>query len=137
MPRYRAGSISATLGPVVAPTVRRTKAPTEQDCATDPLCCAPLSGAALARGDAERLGRVLKALADPARLQLMSLLLAAPGGEVCVADLVPALELSQPTVSHHLRVLHDAGLLRRERRASWVWYSVVDERLDEIRTLLS
>lgn len=91
---------------------------------------------ALDRGDAERLARVLKALADPARLQLVSLLLAAPGGEVCVADLVGALQLSQPTVSHHLRVLHDAGLLRREPRGSWVWYSVAGDRLEEIRAFL-
>ncbi len=111
-------------------------APTEPGCAADPLCCTPLSEAALSRVDAGRLAQVLKALADPGRLQLMSLLLAAPGGEVCVADLVQALQLSQPTVSHHLRVLHDAGLLRRERRGSWVWYSVADERLDEVRALL-
>ena len=121
---------------VSAPSIRRIKAPTEPDCAADALCCAPLSQAALNRVDAQRLAQVLKALADPGRLQLVSLLLAAPGGEVCVADLVEALQLSQPTVSHHLRVLHDAGLLRRERRGSWVWYSVADERLDELRTLL-
>lgn len=121
---------------MAAPSAHRTKAPTEPDCAEDPLCCAPLSAAALSRVDADRLARVLKALADPGRLQLVSLLLAAPGGEVCVADLVNALRLSQPTVSHHLRVLHDAGLLRRERRGSWAWYSVADERLDEVRALL-
>jgi ArsR family transcriptional regulator, arsenate/arsenite/antimonite-responsive transcriptional repressor len=119
-----------------APPLRRTKAPSELDCAADPLCCAPLSGAALARDDARRLAQVLKALADPARLQVISLIRAAPGGEVCVADLVRELDLSQPTVSHHLRVLHDAGLLRRERRGSWVWYAVSDERVEEIRRLL-
>lgn len=119
-----------------APPLRRTKAPSEADCAADPLCCAPLSGAALDRADAGRLAQVLKALADPARLQVISLLRAAPGGEVCVADLVRELGLSQPTVSHHLRVLHDAGLLTRERRGSWVWYTVAEERIDEIRALL-
>lgn len=119
-----------------APPLRRTRAPSDADCATDPLCCAPLSGAALDRADAARLARVLKALADPARLQVISLIRAAPGGEVCVADLVRALELRQPTVSHHLRVLHDAGLLDRERRGSWVWYRVADARIDEIRGLL-
>lgn len=119
-----------------APPLRRTKAPSEADCAADPLCCAPLSGAALGRADAGRLAQVLKALADPARLQVISLLRAAPGGEVCVADLVRELGLSQPTVSHHLRVLHEAGLLARERRGSWVWYTVADERIDEIRALL-
>lgn len=121
---------------MAAPSVRRTKAPTEPGCGVDPLCCAPLSESVLHRSDAERLALVLKALADPGRLQLVSLLLAAPGGEVCVADLVHGLQLSQPTVSHHLRVLYDAGLLHRERRSSWVWYSVADDRLDEVRALL-
>lgn len=121
---------------MAAPSIRRTKAPTEPDCAADPLCCAPLSQSVLHRSDAERLAHVLKALADPGRLQLVSLLLAAPGREVCVADLVEALQLAQPTVSHHLRVLHDAGLLHRERRGSWAWYSVADDRLDEVQALL-
>lgn len=128
MPRYR-GSMNAAA-------LRRTKAPSEIDCAMDPLCCVPLSGAALDRDDASRLAQVLKALADPARLQVISLIRVAPGGEVCVADLVRELDLTQPTVSHHLRVLHDAGLLTRERRSSWVWYAVADERIDEIRRLL-
>jgi ArsR family transcriptional regulator len=123
-------------GDMDAPLLRRTKGPSELDCATDPLCCAPLSGATLPRDEASRLAQVLKALAEPARLQVISLIRAAPGGEVCVADLVRELDLTQPTVSHHLRVLHDAGLLRRERRGSWVWYSVADERVDEIRRLL-
>lgn len=79
---------------------------------------------------------VLKALAEPGRLRLLSLVIAAPGGEVCVADLVEALELTQPTVSHHLRVLTSAGLLRRERRGNWAWYSVNEARLDEVRGLL-
>ncbi len=119
-----------------ASVVRRSKAPTEADCVIDPLCCAPLSGAALDRADAGRLAQVLKALADPARLQIISLIRVAPGGEVCVADLVRELGLSQPTVSHHLRVLFDAGVLHRERRGSWVWYAVAGDRIDEIRTLL-
>ena len=116
--------------------LRRTKSPSELDCDADPLCCAPLSGAVLDRQDAVRLAQVLRAVADPARLQVISLIRAAPGGEVCVADLVRELGLSQPTVSHHLRVLYDAGLLRRERRGKWVWYTVSGERLDEIRKLL-
>jgi ArsR family transcriptional regulator len=116
--------------------LRRTKAPSELDCAADPLCCVPLSGAVLDRQDAARLAQVLRAIADPARLQVISLIRAAPGGEGCVADLVRELGLTQPTVSHHLRVLFDAGLLRRERRGKWVWYAVAGERLDEIRNLL-
>jgi len=115
---------------------RRTKAPTDPDCGTDPLCCAPLGDAVLGPEQAEQLAAVLKALADPQRLRLVSLLLAAPGGEVCVADLVGALGLAQPTVSHHLRTLTDAGLLHRERRGNWVWYAVDEERLDEVRQLL-
>lgn len=103
---------------------------------SDPLCCTPLSGAALARQDAARLAHVLRALADPARLQVISLIRAVPGGEVCVADLVRELDLAQATVSHHLRLLHDAGVLRRERRGNWVWYSVSDDRIDEVRRLL-
>lgn len=86
--------------------------------------------------DADRLAGVLKALADPARLRLLSLVRAADKGEVCVGELVGALGLTQPTVSHHLRVLTGAGLLRRERRGNWVWYSAATERLDEVRELL-
>ena len=119
-----------------APPTRRTRTPVDPDCATDPLCCRPLSAAVLDRPDAARLAQVLKALADPSRLQVISLIRTAPGGEVCVADLVAGLGLSQPTVSHHLRLLHEAGVLRRVRRASWVWYSVADERVDEVRRLL-
>lgn len=115
---------------------RRLKAPTDPDCRSDPLCCVPLRDAVLARDDADRLAVVLKALAEPGRLRLLSLVIAAPGGEVCVADLVEALELTQPTVSHHLRVLTSAGLLRRERRGNWAWYSVNEARLDEVRGLL-
>jgi ArsR family transcriptional regulator, arsenate/arsenite/antimonite-responsive transcriptional repressor len=134
--RYRSRSIRRYSDGVNAPTVSRTKAPSEPDCASDPLCCAPLSGAALDRADATRLAQVFKALADPARLQVISLIRAAPGGEVCVADLVRELGLAQPTVSHHLKVLVDAGLLTRERRGSWAWFAVADDRLDEIRTIL-
>lgn len=111
-------------------------APTDPDCGSDPLCCAPLRDAVLARDEADRIAAVLKALAEPGRLRLLSLVIAAPGGEVCVADLVDALELTQPTVSHHLRVLTSAGLLRRERRGNWAWYSVNGSRLEEIRGLL-
>lgn len=79
---------------------------------------------------------LLKAVADPSRLQLLSLILAAPGGEACVCDLTAPLGLRQPTVSHHLKVLVDAGLLTRERRGTWAWYALVSERLDGLRALL-
>ncbi len=72
---------------------------------------------------AEKIAPLLKALGDPARLRLMSLILSHEGGEACVCDLLPSFDLSQPTVSHHLKVLHDVGLLSRERRGTWVYYS--------------
>jgi ArsR family transcriptional regulator, arsenate/arsenite/antimonite-responsive transcriptional repressor len=98
--------------------------------------CAPISAAPLERPTAERIAHLLKAIADPARLQLLSLIQAAPGGEACVCDLVEPLGLRQPTVSHHLRVLSDAGILRREKRATWVWYSMAPGGLDAVLRLL-
>ncbi|MFJ5879795.1 ArsR/SmtB family transcription factor [Kitasatospora cineracea] len=107
-----------------------------QDCAdasaVDPSMCVPLSNAVLAREDAERIAGLLKAIADPTRLQLLSMIRAAPEGEACVCDLTEPLGLRQPTVSHHLKVLTDAGILRREKRATWVWYSMVPGGLDAV-----
>lgn len=100
------------------------------------LCCSPLSACPLPRPEAERLAKVLKALADPARLQLLSLVQAGPNEEACVCDLTATMDLTQPTVSHHLKVLVDAGLLTRERRGTWAWFALVPERLDEVRRLL-
>jgi ArsR family transcriptional regulator len=92
------------------------------------LPCVPVSLAEpLSRSEAESLSKVLKALADPTRLQLISLIKSAPGGEACVCDLTEPLDLRQPTVSHHLKVLVDAGLLKREKRATWVWYSLAPD----------
>ena len=88
------------------------------------------------RHTAEDLARLLKAVADPARLQLLALLKASTGGEACVCDLTGPLGLSQPTVSHHLKVLTEAGLLTREKRGTWAWYSIVPGRLDEIAAVL-
>ncbi len=85
-------------------------------------CCAPLARAPLGRERAEGIAALLKALADPVRLQLLSMVLAHPGGEACVCDLLPGFELSQPTISHHLKVLHEAGLVDREKRGTWVFY---------------
>ena len=100
-------------------------------------CCAPLLTSPLEADDAEVLAEVLRALADPARLRLVSLLAAAPGGECCGCDLTEPLGLSQPTVSHHLKVMHDAGLLSRERRGKWVYYALREDRLAAIRSILS
>lgn len=99
--------------------------------------CVPLSiSAPLAREEAERLSRLLKAVADPTRLQLISLIKAAPEGEACVCDLTAPLGLRQPTVSHHLRVLVEAGLVTRQRRGTWMWYALVPGALDSLGELL-
>lgn len=92
-------------------------------------CCPPLLEAPLDGEQAEQLASALKILADPARLRLVSLIAASPGSEACVCDLTDPLGLSQPTVSHHLKVLHEAGLLRRERRGRWVYYRLEGEPL--------
>ena len=85
-------------------------------------CCPPLSAEPLSAGQAEQVAPMLKALAEPVRLRLMSLIASHPGGEACVCDLTGAFDLSQPTISHHLKVLHDSGLLDREKRGVWVYY---------------
>jgi ArsR family transcriptional regulator len=100
-------------------------------------CCAPLSAEPLPRATATRLAGSFRALADPARLRLLSLIQAQPGGEACVCNLVAPLRLSQPTVTHHLQVLHRAGLLRREKRGVWVWYRVERAALDALRRSLT
>ena len=94
--------------------------------------CPPLLQEPLAADDAERLAAALKAIADPARLRLLSLIQAQPDHEACVCHLTEPLGLSQPTVSHHLKVLADAGLLERERRANWIYYRLRLERLEQL-----
>ena len=98
--------------------------------------CPPLSAGPLQQDEARRLAAALKTIADPARLQLLSLIQAQPGGEACVCHLTEPLGLSQPTVSHHLKVLRDAGLVERERRGSWAYYRVIPEPLAALRELL-
>jgi ArsR family transcriptional regulator, arsenate/arsenite/antimonite-responsive transcriptional repressor len=102
-----------------------------------PACCPTGLAEPLDRSTAEDLASLLKAVADPTRLQLLALIRSSEGGEACVCDLTAPLGLSQPTVSHHLKVLSDAGLLERERRGTWAWYSVVPERLAELSVVLS
>jgi ArsR family transcriptional regulator, arsenate/arsenite/antimonite-responsive transcriptional repressor len=97
----------------------------------------PLAGEPIDRADAERLAGVLKALADPARLRLLSLIQSAQDGEACVADLTAPLGLSQPTVSHHLRILTEAGLLEREKRGVWAFYRIVAPAIGTIADLLT
>jgi ArsR family transcriptional regulator len=100
-------------------------------------CCPPLLGAPLGEKDAATLAAALQALAEPARLRLLSLIAAYPDSEACGCDLTAPVGLSQPTVSHHLKVLHEAGLLDRERRGRWVYYRVRPEPLASLRSALS
>ncbi|MFE9656956.1 ArsR/SmtB family transcription factor [Micromonospora sp. NPDC006431] len=97
----------------------------------------PLAGEPIKRADAERLAGVLKAVADPARLRLLSLIQSAPEGEASVSDLTAPLKLSQPTVSHHLRTLTEAGLLKREKRGVWAYYRLVPSAITTIADLLT
>jgi ArsR family transcriptional regulator len=99
-------------------------------------CCPPLSAQPLSQEQAEQIAPLLKALADPARLRLMSLVASHAGGEACVCDLNEAFDLSQPTISHHLKVLHDAGLLDREKRGVWVYYRARAQALASLSTLI-
>ena len=99
-------------------------------------CCAPLLKGPLDQGEAELLAAAFKVIADPARLRLLSLIASKPNGEACVCDLIEPLGLSQPTVSHHLKILHEAGLLTRARRGVWVYYRLVPERLQILRDAL-
>ena len=100
-------------------------------------CCAPLAAEVLGPADAETLSQQFAALADPVRLRLLSLLATAAGGAVCACDLVEPVGKSQPTVSHHLKVLAEAGLVANERRGRNVWYAVVPAALERLRTVLS
>ena len=107
-----------------------------QTIATIAASCPPLLQGTLDEDEAQRLSRALKAIADPARLRLISLLQAQPDGEACVCHLTEPVGLSQPTVSHHLKVLLQAGLVEREQRGSWAYYRVVPGSLDSLRELL-
>lgn len=99
-------------------------------------CCAPISDAALDPAGATEGAAVFKALADPIRLRLFSII-ASAGDEVCVCELTPQFDVSGPTISHHLKVLREAGLVDCERRGTWVYYWPVPERLRWISTLLT
>ncbi|KRF40252.1 helix-turn-helix transcriptional regulator [Terrabacter sp. Soil810] len=91
----------------------------------------------LDRTEADRRAALLKALADPVRLQLLSIISASPGCEACVCDMTEAVQVSQPTVSHHLKTLVDAGILSRERRGSWAWFRLDVEQLAAVRGFLA
>jgi len=99
-------------------------------------CCSPLMREPISAVHAEQVVPLLKALADPVRLRLLSLVASHADGEACVCDLNDAFELSQPTISHHLKLLHDAGLLDRDKRGVWVYYAVNRAALDAVTGLL-
>lgn len=101
------------------------------------LCCEPSETAALDSAEAHESARILKALADPNRLRLLSIVKAGDGGEACVCDLTEPLGLGQPTVSHHLKILVDAGLLEREKRGVWAYYSLVPGALEKAASLIT
>ena len=99
-------------------------------------CCEPVAYPDVERGQAERMGAVAKALGDPIRIQLVDVL-RKHAGKVCVCELVPLFDLSQPTVSHHLKVLRDAGIVDSERRGLWAYYYVLPGALEELATWLN
>jgi ArsR family transcriptional regulator len=101
------------------------------------VCCPPLSAAPLGAADAAPLARAFSALGDPVRLRILSLLLTADGGEICACDLVEPVAKSQPTVSHHLKALREAGLVTGTRRGSNIWYAVRAEQLEALRAVLA
>ena len=105
--------------------------------ASTKVCCSPLSDHALTTSQAESLAHAFAALADPVRLRLLSLIATCDAGEVCACDVVAPLGKSQPTVSHHLKVLREAGLVAADKRGIWMWYRAVPERLAEVRAALA
>lgn len=100
------------------------------------VCCAPLSQGPLSRELAEQVAPLLKALGDPVRLRLISLVASRPAGEACVCDLTAGFDLSQPTISHHLKVLHEEGLLDRDKRGVWVYYKVRAQAMASLGALI-
>jgi ArsR family transcriptional regulator len=100
------------------------------------VCCSPLVREPLGEADAAELARMFKALSDPVRLRLLSLIASHEGGEACVCDLTGPFDVSQPTISHHLKVLREAGLVGCERRGTWVYYWVLPGALAQLSSLL-
>ena len=101
------------------------------------ICCPRVLQARLAEAEATDLARGFAALADPARLHILSLIATSPNGEACVCELVTPLNKSQPTVSHHLKVLCDAKLIESDRRGKWVWYRLIPDRLTQLQAALT
>jgi ArsR family transcriptional regulator len=103
---------------------------------TAAACCSPLTREPLSQRAAEQIAPLLKALADPVRLRLISIIASHQDGEACICDLNPAFDLSQPTISHHLKVLHEVGLLDRDKRGVWVYYRMRPEALAALGALI-
>ena len=105
---------------------------------TPPIfCCPPLLAGRLTEPESASAAVLFRVLGEPARLQLLSSIAAQPSGEVCACELVESLGLAQPTVSHHLKVMYEAGLLSKERRGTWIYYRIVAEKLVSLRELLA
>lgn len=100
-------------------------------------CCPGLLTSSLSEGESVELARAFKALADPVRLRLLSMIATRDGGEVCVCDLTPAFDLAQPTISHHLKLLREAGLIAAERRGTWVYYRLLPQTTDRLAAILT
>jgi ArsR family transcriptional regulator len=126
MPGRYTGCMSSTAA---------TRAPATLPLATD--CCAPLLREPITARQAADLARMLKALADPVRLRLVSMVAAHEGGEACVCELTGPLGLTQPTISHHLKVLVDAGIFTRDKRGVWAYYALVPSALDALAAVLT
>ncbi|MGF1596784.1 MAG: metalloregulator ArsR/SmtB family transcription factor [Acidimicrobiales bacterium] len=117
---------------------RAAAVPAAAGAGTDPTggCCAPVTDTVLDEETAQVLAVRLKALADPVRIRLVSLLACTPGGELCACDLPALLGRTQPTISHHLKLLTDAGFVTREQRGKWAWFTLVPDALDQLRNAL-
>lgn len=100
------------------------------------VCCTPLVREPLTAAEAEQLATTMKALADPTRLRLLSIVAASDQAEACVCDLIEPVDLSQPTVSHHLKILTTAGFLTRSKRGTWAYYTLVPGALDRVSRIL-
>ncbi|MEP6667021.1 MAG: metalloregulator ArsR/SmtB family transcription factor [Nocardioidaceae bacterium] len=103
----------------------------------DPTYCPPVASGVLDQADAERLAGLLKAVADPTRLRLLSIVAAHDGGEACVCDLTGPVGLTQGTVSHHMKVLVDAGIMTREQRGKWAYYAIVEGALNALAAAIA
>jgi len=114
-----------------------TALPLLNDTTRGVACCAPLSAAPLPAAAAPTLAKAFAALGDPVRLRLMSLLMTARAGEVCACDLVEPVGRSQPTVSHHLKVLRDAGMVTATRRGTNIWYAAAPDQVAALRAVLA